>query len=49
MSTDSIRQVPLALALGTIAVASGWAVSQHSKTIELLPLILAVPALLLVL
>jgi O-antigen ligase len=48
MSTPSIRQVPSVLALAAVATICGWAVTQHSKMLELLPMAAAVPAVILV-
>jgi O-antigen ligase len=48
MSTYQTRQVPLAVGLATAALACGWALTQHSKLIHLLPLVVAAPAMLLI-
>lgn len=48
MNTHSSRQVPLALSLAALAVVCGWAVSQHSKSIQLLPIAVAILPLLLI-
>jgi O-antigen ligase len=48
MSTHSTRQVPVAFGLVAIAVVCGWALAQHSKTTQLLPIVAAIPALLLI-
>ena len=44
MSTYRTRQVPLAVGVATGAMACGWAVTQQSKLIHLLPLVVAAPA-----
>ena len=48
MSTYHTRQLPLAVGVATGAMACGWAVTQPSKLIHLLPLVVAAPAMLLI-